>query len=224
MNLVNRDHLVDLTPDRGKEAEVSLDWSDIELVKRVILRRVNASSDLDDGFDVVWMRLFDPHVKGNDSFRYILDRTFLRPRDVLNFARLAMQIAVSLDHQRVEEVDILSAERSFSEGMLNDLRHEMRDVFPNNPDVLGAFRGSRRLISDEDLTVTLVHGNAEEADVAKIIDTLLWFSFIGVVSGDEERYSYQLGYQLSRLKALGGSGRRTFAVHPAFHMALETVI
>ena len=67
------DHLVDETPDRGKESHVNLDWSDEELMKQLILRRVQASLTTFQGdFAEVWHRLFEAHVGGESSFHYIL--------------------------------------------------------------------------------------------------------------------------------------------------------
>jgi hypothetical protein len=216
------DLLVDLTPDRGKEAAVNLDWSDPGLVRSLVSRRIKSSSQLDGDLDSIWMRMCDPHVKGNDSFRYILDRTFLRPRDVLNFTRLAIQIGVSRDHQRVEEEDFLAAERIFSEDMTNDLRHEIRDVLSVQQDILSAFAKSSRVLSEDDVRLTLIVGNIEEAMADRVIDTLLWFSFLGVVTGEDERYSYQLSYNVERLRAVATrSPSLRFVIHPAFHTALE---
>jgi hypothetical protein len=42
----------------------------------------------------------------------------MRPRDILNFVRKAIRIAVSRDHAHVMEIDVLAAERSFSEDMI----------------------------------------------------------------------------------------------------------
>jgi hypothetical protein len=216
------DLLVDQTPDRGKDAAVNLEWSDPELIKTLLARRIRTSAGIDGDFDSLWMQICDPHIRGGDSFRYVLDRTFLRPRDVLNFARLSAQIALSRDHTRVLESDFLSAEKTFSEDMLNDLRHEIRDVFPIYGDILSGFFRSKRVFSADDLRVTLFCAEVEEASTEKVIDTLLWFSFLGVSADDEEKYSYQLAYNLERLKLLSSRApNKKYVIHPAFHAALE---
>jgi hypothetical protein len=219
------DLLVDLTPDRGKEAAVSLDWSDPTLIKSLLARRIRTSTKLEGDLPAVWVQICDPHVRGRDSFGYILDRTFLRPRDVLNFSRLAIQIAVSRDHKRVEEEDFLAAERTFSEDMTNDLRHEIRDVFPGQPDLLTAFFRSQRVLLEDDVRLALMCADVDQRETDKIIDTLLWFSFLGVVTGDDDRYSYQSMYNIDRLKALGApKPNLKCVIHPAFHTALEIQI
>jgi hypothetical protein len=216
------DLLLDQTPDRGKDAAVNLDWSDPELIKALLARRIRSSAGIEGDFDSLWMQICDPHIRGEDSFRYLLDRTFLRPRDVLNFARLSVQIAVSRDHVRVLEGDFLSAEQTFSADMLNDLRHEIRDVFPAYGDVLSGFFRSKRVLSSDDLRLLLLCSEVAEDTVEKVIDALFWFAFLGVSVEGEEKYSYQLSYDLDRLKLLlARAPNQRYVIHPAFHTALE---
>jgi hypothetical protein len=104
-------------------------------VKELLLRRFRYQvPELKGSFEEVWSRLFEPHVGGESSFQYILRRTFFRPRDILNFVRKCIQIAVSQGHDRVEKEDTLAGETQFSADVLNGLHYEMRDVFPNLPD------------------------------------------------------------------------------------------
>jgi hypothetical protein len=218
------DLLVDQTPDRGKEAVANLDWSDVELLKELLNRRFGAAVDIPGGFDDVWARLFDAHVKGESSFAYILDRTFMRPRDILNFVRKSIQIAVSRGHTRVDENDITTAEAAYSEDMLNDLRYEMRDVFPHYPEILNEFLLQSRRLSGDDISLILLEAGVKNGDVDKVIDMLLWFAFLGVIRDEEETYSYLCMYNLPKLKSLISSNPGAmpiYVVHPAFRMALE---
>ncbi len=103
------DLLVAHTPDRGKDPVANLDWSDAEMLKTLLLMRFH-NADVKGNFEEVWPMLFDPHVEGESSFQYILARTFKRPRDLLNFVRKSVQVAVSRGHRRVEADDVLAAE------------------------------------------------------------------------------------------------------------------
>jgi hypothetical protein len=215
------DLLVDQTPDRGKEAAVNLDWSDSELIKSLVAGRIRTSTGLTGGFDSVWVQVCDAHVGGADSFRYVLDRTFLRPRDVLGFIRLAVQIAVSREHSRVEESDFQAAEVTFSKNMLNDLVHEIRDVFPHYPNVLTGFANSQRTLAEDELRITIELADVHEKVVPDVIDSLLWFSFLGLHTEDGEIYSYQLAYDLGQMKNVSRGKQRVYVIHPAFHAALN---
>ena len=219
------DLLVDETPDRGKEQFVNLDWSDIELLKELLLKRFRYQApELTGNFDDVWANLFEVHVTGENSFQYIINRTFLRPRDILNFVRKCIQIAVSRHHERVTTEDIFSAEQQFSEDMLNELRYEVRDVLGNKKEPLLAFMGSNKYLSREDIELTLIELGVKEEEFEKMIDFLLWFSFIGVRLKEEEYYSYNFLYNIEKQKLLikdDGNTSLIYCIHPAFRMALN---
>lgn len=220
------EHLVDMTPDRGKEPFANLDWSDVELVKELLLLRFRFQApELEGSFDDVWSRLFDPHVHGESSFLYILARTFLRPRDILNFVRKCIQVAVSRGHDRVEQEDITAAEKEFSDDMLNELQYEMRDIFPQFPDLPLAFIGEGPSLSSEDIDLLLVESGLPEACVTRVRDILLWFAFLGVRKNGDEHYAYQFLYNMPKLQALlkgVDTADRAYVIHPGFRMALST--
>ncbi len=221
------DLLVDYTPDRGKEAHVDLDWSDDKLLQELLLLRIRSSvPEMLGSFEDVWMRLFEAHVGGESSFRYLLRRTFLRPRDVLNLVRKCAQVAVSRRHDRISEEDILDAEREYSEDMYNDLRYELRDIYPQYADVLPMFIDAPDFLSHDDIAVLAMEAGVPEERCADLIQALLWFSFLGVHTKDDEVFAYDLGYSLDRLRASAGkpgNSNPLYTVHPGFRMALRIV-
>ena len=217
------DLLINQSSDRGKETVANLDWSDLELIKELLLKRFRSEQEIPGNFDEVWSTLFDAHVGGESSFAYIISRTFMRPRDILNFVRKAIQIAVSRDHARVMENDVLAAERAFSEDMMNDLRYEIRDVFPQYPEVLNKFIKHSSSMSKDDVMLILLDAGVDERRIENVLDILLWFSFLGVIHKNEHHYSYQLLYDLPKTKSfmLDSSSLPASVIHPAFRMALN---
>lgn len=218
------DLLVDQTPDRGKESVASLDWSDQALLEEMLLRRFRRSHEFTGDFRYVWAMLFAPHVGGEDSFRYILCRAMHQPRAVLNFVTKCIQVAVGHDHLRVEESDILTAEKAFSEDMLNSVRFEIRDVFPSYRDILHSFLGYTKELNEDDIRLAMIDAELEIEDVSPVVDALLWFSFLGIRTADEVRYSYDLAYDVEKLKMMQKSieaTHRRYVIHPAFHLALS---
>lgn len=218
------DHLVDQTPDRGKESTVNVDWSDIQLIEELLLRRFRFEvDDLKDDFNTVWSQLFEIHVGGESSFTYITNRTFCRPRDVLNFVRKCIHVAVSRSHERVLEEDILSAESEFSLDMFNEIRYEYRDVFPDHQELLLGFLKVGPRLSKEDVHIVFLEAKLPEDDWDKGLNMLLWYSFLGVTDGVRDHYSYQYSYSVPHVKAINkrkGSDAAVFVIHPAFHSAL----
>lgn len=218
------DHLIDETPDRGKDSTVNVDWSDIQLIEELLLRRFKFEVDeLKGEFNTVWSQLFETHVGGESSFAYITNRTFLRPRDVLNFVRKCIHIAVSRSHERVLEEDILTAESEFSMDMYNEIHFEYRDVFPEHQDLLLGFLEVEPRLSMEDVHILFLESKLPEDKWNQGLNMLLWYSFLGVTDGVHDHYSYQYSYSVPRVRALNKRKEKNatvFVVHPAFHSAL----
>lgn len=219
------DLLVDQSPDRGKESVVNLEWSDEFLIKDLLKKRFNELDELTGKFENIWTKLFDPHVGGENSFLYIQERTFFRPRDILNFTRKCLSIAISRGHTRVTEEDILLAEKAYSEDMLEALRYEIRDVSPNNKYslILQLFMRKHSNLSRDDLELILMEAEIPEDQIDSTIDQLMWFSFIGIKCGEENRFSYQVMYNIEKLKNLAKTSieNSVYCIHPAFKSALE---
>jgi len=219
------DILIDQTPDRGKEPAVNLDWSDPLLLQRVLENRFNDNEGLQGDFKQVWTKLFDAHVGGEDSFHYILDRTLERPRELLNFVQKCINLAISHNNDRVKEENILAAEVEFSEVMLYDLRYEIRDVFPQFSKVVLQFQGQNSRLSKDDLSLILMEAGLKNNEINKAIDSLLWFSFLGIAdtNKNEDRFSHQVMYSLEKLKSYMSSRESSasiYTIHPGFRKAL----
>ena len=122
-------------PQREKWADVIVDlhWEKEELIQ-LVNRRL--SSVLRDQYTNEPPELEDilPHPKkkiGTNAFDYILDRTFYRPRDVIEFINLAIEeneLNVNLIW-----TSILKAELEYSKNRLNSILDEWRDSFYGIP-------------------------------------------------------------------------------------------
>ena len=212
-------HLILEPAERGKETAAILDWNDAELFKDIIGRRIAQSTKLSLSFDEIWGTFFTPHIRGEDSFQFILNRTLMRPREVLRFVKESINTAINRKHEKVTEHDILDAERSYSADALVDIGLEMKDVKPEYDNVPYAFIGARATLSRTEVEQKLREADILDKEVERVIDLLLWFGVLGIyVSEDEERYSYQYEHDPKRMSA----GLKSFAycIHPAFRVAL----
>lgn len=221
------DLLIDHTPDRGKESIANLDWSDQILIEELLRKRFASTEEFrGNEFREIWRKIFDVHVGGMDSFLYILERSSFHPRSVLNFVTKCIQTSISREHQRVQEDDILFAERAFSEDTYNNLKFEIRDVFPKYPKLIQYFIGKDKSLSKDDIELLLLETDIENENIDEIIEILLWFSFLGVDVGNEIKYSSDLSYDLEKLKTYiskDGTEYKKYFIHPAFHLALDLV-
>ena len=214
------DHLLAQTPDKGKDTAVVLEWSDVETFQEIVHRRITSSTGHAEPFEQLWPALFDTHVRGEESFSYILNRTLMRPRDLLRFLRECVSVAVNRNHDKVLERDILQAEKTYSEDQLQEVSFELRDVSPEFPDVLYAFIGSPISLSKIDIETRLGAAGILEKDRVNVFELLLWFGFLGILDKDgEERFSHQYQYGVERMLK-EASLRQGFVIHPAFRVAL----
>jgi hypothetical protein len=207
--------------DRGKDTPVQLDWNDAELFKDILLKRIKQNASISGDFDFVWRTFVESHVGSEESFSYILNRTLMRPRDVLRLVRGCIDVAVNRGHEKVSQADIWHAEKIFSDDAFLDIRLELKDINPRYVDVPYAFIGSGATISRTDVEYLLLDANIEPEEHERVIELLLWFGFLGIyVSADMERYSYQFQYDLKKMQ----SGLRQFAycIHPSFRASLGT--
>ena len=212
-------HLILDPADRGKETAVLLEWNDPELFKDIIRRRIAYSTDLDKPFDTIWPYLFDTHVGGQESFSYILDRTLMRPREILRFIRQCINTAVNRGHDKVMQEDILQAEKTYSDDLLVDVTLELRDVAPDYVDVPYAFIGCRDTISEEEVGRRLAEVNVTDDRFEEVILLLLWFGFLGIRLGtDEERYSYEFQHDLKKMRS--ALRHAIYCIHPGFRKTL----
>lgn len=212
------------TPDKGKDTAIALDWDDPALFEEIIRRRINTSTSLEGNFEEVWPRICAPLVDGHSSARYIIDRTLMRPRDLLQFVRQAVHIAINCGHSKIESDDILQAEKAYSEDMLLATSFELADTHSEFIDVLYAFEGAGRRMHPSEVEDRLVQvAGLEPSTVGQVVELLLWYAFFGVATteSDDAKYSYDVHYNLRRLMYPIKANAGVLVIHPAFCSALQ---
>jgi len=212
-------HLILEPAERGKETAALLDWNDSEVFKQLLARRLSSGLDGEMDFDTLWAQFFPSHVKGEESFQFILNRTLMRPRELLRFVRECIDVGLNRKRQKLTEEDILQAEKSYSSDALVDVCLEMKDVNTQFGDVPYAFIGSSTVISRSEAKKRLEDVGIQPVEITHALDILLWFGVIGIYLDDEEeRFSYQYEHDSSLLTA--GLSHYAYCIHPAFRMAL----
>ena len=80
------DHLMRNSPDYGKEMRATLDWDDPDMLREMLRLRLVSGMDGDltkVNFPTVWHELCASHYQGEESSAYLIDRTLMRPRNLL---------------------------------------------------------------------------------------------------------------------------------------------
>jgi hypothetical protein len=202
-------------PDKGKDTAIVLDWDDVEVFKRIVFERVALTLTTARSFDDAWAVIAAPHVGTQDSFSYLVERTLMRPRDLLRLLRRCIEVAVNRGHERIATDDILKAEESYSQDMLIETQFELRDVYKEQSDPLYNFLGCSVELSKDDV-LQRVNGDR------KLLELLVWLGFLGVreLKTSEPRFSYQVRHSAETLLLPISENRGVFVVHPAFRSAL----
>lgn len=108
--------------DKHRPTERQILWSSDEL-KEMLRRRLPDGTAVDELFETGEMR-------GSISpFNYIVKRTFLRPREILQFVDACLQAAGPAATE-VTKDDIRTAETVYSGWKVDDLKQEFRKVYP----------------------------------------------------------------------------------------------
>jgi hypothetical protein len=119
-----------LTPDL-----IKLVWN-AQRLQELINQRVRKSSGL------TWENIVtDQDIRNRQkSFPFMLKRTLLRPRDIINFCRESLEHAISVGHSRIERDDITFAEQRHSTFMRDEYLDETRANHPYFTDLLNIIR------------------------------------------------------------------------------------
>lgn len=212
------------TPDRGKVTQVILDWTDPGLLRELVRKRlVYNGLEGDPVFDELWPQVCASHFQGEESSQYMIERSVMRPRALLDFIRFCRAHAVNMRHPKIEAEDIAHGEENYSAEMLNNLGFEIQDVMPKAKDVLYEFVEEGSVLS-QDRVEDLLNPKVGE-EWTRLLDILLWYGFLGIIrDGGDATYIYDVRYDAKRLKALAtkqGNGTLMFQINPAFWKALE---
>lgn len=99
--------LVEKTADRQKESKELLDWVDHDLLRELIKLRIISSLEIETlNFDEIWQSVCISHYKGEETSQYLIDRSLMRPRFLINLISQCKSFAVNLNHTRIQSDDI----------------------------------------------------------------------------------------------------------------------
>jgi len=212
----NKDHL------HGSELEIQ--WQESDLVNLIYDRisRALAAERKDLNEEATIKLIFSDEIDGGPVIKYIIGRTLFRPRDLIQFCNISLEMAKKNKHTTIEISDVLAAENTYSKWKISDLVTEYKDSYPFLNDFLVTF-GKRlgHTTSDFDRadflgryeTIRTDLANKHPSFAALTVDLLLAIlyniNFIGVVRGDIATYKYSDTRTVSSLD-------KQFRVHPAF--------
>jgi len=214
------------SPDYGKEMRATLDWSDPDLLREMLRLRLISSLDKDfeqASFQDIWAGISESHVFGEETSNFIIDRSLMRPRNVLKLFGHARGFAVNFRKEKIEQDDFNKGLKAYSQDLLVELDRELSDVFPEAKDLLYYFIDSPSIVTSDQLYNVMSEAAIPEERQEILRDFLLYHGVIGLRLDDKDQYIFDVGYDLKqiliRVTRLGT--KACFVLNPAFAPALE---
>ncbi|WP_238007186.1 hypothetical protein KZZ52_37490 [Dactylosporangium sp. AC04546] len=211
--------------DKFRGDEMRIEWS-AEALADMLAVRAEASVG-SSGAD---LRLFGDYfvetVDGRPTATYLIERTLMRPRDLIQFANLCRDTTAKNGRNHVTAQDIVEAERQYSVWKVQDLANEYLINYPFLTDLFVLFQNSGYVV-DRDafdqrlatLAGTLRSRHPRFAEVFTprgVVSVLYGIGFLGVRRGEAFEYVHDNNLPLDGTE-------HHFCVHPCFRQALHTV-
>jgi hypothetical protein len=216
--------LVEQTPDRGKSAQVSIDWTDRAKLRQLVFKRLQSNEQKPVlNFDKLWCVYFPACVRGQHAFDYFVDHCLMRPRFLINIIENAVAHAINRGHEHVEEEDCTDAVSQHANYLLSDFGYEIRDVSGVSADILYGFIGINSVLTKSDVFKCFRNAGIVEENMDHALWLLLWYGMIGIqTSKGVQKYIYDYQYDMKRLDAdiRICDEEAVFVINPALHVAL----
>lgn len=180
------DNLVFHDKDKLRQREERLFWGGNEL-REIVCERVRASIGVDGTTDEVWEKLFsDRRYRSRATAeKYIIDRTFKRPRDIISFVRAGQEKAIEAGYQQILPEAVRKAEeRGYSQSKFDDLIIEHKMQYPYVQTLLSSFyemlhRQKKRDILDR-LASFIQKNGLVDMEASDLLDVLFTWGVFGV--------------------------------------------
>lgn len=219
------EHLMANSADYGKEMRATLDWTDPDLLREML--RLRLVSGLDTraekvSFEQIWPTICTSHYRGEESSTFIVDRSLMRPRNVLKIFNHARGFASNFNRPRISEDDIEKGLRAYSQDLLIELDRELSDVLPAAKDLLYHFIDAPSLLDASALHAIVIEAGIDASEAEEVVDFLLYYGVLGVRTSENDLFIFNVAYDLKALKVrakrAGTSAR--YLINPAFGPAL----
>jgi len=168
-----------------------LSWHDQEMLIRLLEERLLHSSGVLSSAEEVWTKFFTPMVDGQPVKEYITAAVLPRPRDIIYLVKKAIGFAANRGHGRIEEEDLRSAARAYSEYALQAITVEDDPRMGRLEAILFEFAGMSRIVSNQAVTDTILKGGASEDQVDAYRDLLCDINFLGI-EADNGDFEYAI--------------------------------
>ena len=220
------EHVMRHSADYGKEMRAVLDWTEPDLLREMLRLRLVAglegkAKNMD--FGQIWPTFCVSHCHGEETSGYLIERSLMRPRNILKIFNHCRGFATNFRHMKIDEEDIEKGLRAYSNDLLVELDHELSDVFPAARDLLYHFLDVPAVMSDGELSALISSAGIEDANVRRVIEFLMYYGVLGLRTEDDDLYIYQVNYNSKMIEARAqrAGDKALYVINSAFWPALN---
>jgi hypothetical protein len=163
------------------------------------------------------------HYKGEETSHYLIERSLMRPRNLIKLLGHCKGFAVGLGREKISEGDLLKGLRSYSLDLITEADQELTDILGEETNLLYHFIGEGDSFSLEKIQEICGGAGVASDKMKDVIEFLLYYGFIGIESGMEApKFIFDVNYDMKLLKVLvaKANGKLAYKLSPAFHAAL----
>ncbi len=184
--------------------------------------------------EVAWDQVFEPTIyKKTNSFIYFLERSMMRPREIIQFCNLCIKQHRN-EYDKIDYETAAKAEILHSANRLEDFSREYENQYPNIRNILDSFNGRGMVWEKSDLETHLLEfiiGNdkifqnwAYRIDYDDLLHILFEIGFIQAYIAGSVRAGRKSGsgyYSRYDLVGVDLPTVKRFRLHPLFKAALN---
>ncbi len=212
--------------DKFRGDEFHIDWDEDHLLD-LILTRAQASLGVTITASNLWARNFPVSVDSQDCRKFLISRTLMRPRDIIQLCNACRDTARNNRHRRIEESDVRKAMALYSNWKLSDLQNEWSVNYPFLADLFVLLSNASYMVTRANFESALEQvkgdlsarypslGHVFSADT--FLSVLYSIGFLGVVRHGKTYYSY-----LQNSERQIRANDLEFVLHPCFRNALQS--
>ena len=211
------------SPDSGKDPKISLDIQNSQLLENILYKRLQYNFKIEQSFNELWSQIAIPEYETTTTFQYMVDRSFMRPRNMLRIFNHCKNSAISRNHDKIENDDIVNGMRNYFADLLLDFDNEMSDIIPEASGFIYNFSKQGRKYKGEDLIALMDMHNIHQASQDKILTFLLYYGIIGVkensdTDSNQATFIYNVHYNMKHLITLTKPDimKTHYIINPAF--------
>lgn len=217
--------LVEASADYGKESRAVLDWHDPDLLREMLRKRlVHGVLPPDTPFEKVWNTICVSHYQGEESSHFLIERSLMRPRNVIKLVAHCRGFAVGLEHEKIEPEDLDKGLKSYSLDLITEADQELTDIIGEDTNLLYHFIGEGVIFDRLKLDEICIGAGITAEQIDAVVEFLLYYGFLGAQNGDSApTFIYDVNYDMKLLSVLvmKAQGNLAYVLNPAFHAGLN---